>query len=97
MGTYSFSASELVKRFKTEEEIFVRGRELRERGYKLHWHMIWGYSVEIPSSREQLNETQMKVRYDNSNNQPEFEDAFEYLILCRERLCKLSGLTFSLS
>lgn len=96
MERYLPSNEEILKKFKTENQIIERGKELREEGYKLHHHMIYGHSVEIPSG-EVLNRTQMTVRYADAPNKEEFEKASEYLILCGEKLVKINNLEFNLS
>ena len=93
----SLSRSGLLEKFEDKDEMIARGKELRDKGYKIHHHPIWQDSVEIPSG-EQLDETQIKVRYgDGSIDNKVFEEAFEYLILCKEKLCKIRGLKFLLS
>ncbi|MCK4649955.1 hypothetical protein KAT36_01860 [Candidatus Pacearchaeota archaeon] len=96
MTNHPILKSKVMIKFANDAEINSRGKELRKEGYKLHWHPIWGHSVEIPSG-EHLYETQIKVRYHNSNNKRELENAFEYLTLCKETLCKINGLEFKLS
>lgn len=91
MGNYDFSKRDILQKFKDENELILRGKELRTKGYKCHWHMIWGNSIEIPSSGELFGETEMKVRYDHYANPQELEEAFEYLVLCEEKLEKISN------
>ena len=72
-----------------------KGKKLREKGYELHWHPIWGHSVKIPSG-EQLCETEMKVRYGDSkdrNFKKELREALEYLVICEEVLMKTSEVS----
>ena len=92
------SRSELAKEYEVldEVEVIQRGKALRDKGYRLHWHPINGHSVEIPSG-EQLRETQINVMYRDTEHKEEFQNALRYLVLCETRLCKISGLSFSLS
>ena len=92
--------SELVNRVEvmSQEEAIARGESLREEGYRINHHPIWGSSVAIPSG-EQLSDVQIAVRHgDGSMDDSIFKKAFEYLILYKEKLSKISGgVGFSLS
>ena len=78
------SRIEIINKFGGMKQIMNRGRELKERGYKIHWHPTWGNSVEIPSTRECLSETQINIRYHEANNKEEIRGAYEYLVLYEE-------------
>jgi hypothetical protein len=93
---YPISKSDLLSKFRDDDAIIFRGKELRDKGYRLIHHAYWSDSVELPCG-EQLSKVQIIVRYDSFKDKQTLDEAYEYLILCQEKLCNISGLKFPLS
>ena len=92
MTEYPKSELEIISKFRSMEEVVDRGRELREKGFKLHCHPTWGESVSIPSG-EEFDNVRLNVRYDMADNKNELGEAREYLVICKKFLMQTSDIS----
>ena len=75
----------------------IIGKELREEGYRLGYHVLGGGHVMTPSG-EEFNETRMVARYRmvSPKEKVVIKKALQYLILCQEKLRHMGNLGFTL-